>query len=255
MTVSLDYEEYDLGSKTWEDAEAAFADAEFVVLPCGSVEQHSIHLPVSVDTLRAENLTRELVEAAADRDLSMVRLPTLPYGYSEHHMSYPGTVTLMPDTYQQVLEDVGASLAEHGVERLLFVNCHGGNRSPMKLAADRIQRDHGVDVYPVHWTNYAREQLEEKFDGDWGHAGDHETSFTELFHPNLVKEEKKESQTQKADFDARQYEYFGDITDQGGTGDPTNSDPEFMEQVVADTSERILDALESDLGEVGDDAE
>src|SRR5699024_2639304 len=98
MTVSLDYEDYDLGSMTWEDAEAAVADADFVVLPTGSIEQHSRHLPVTVDTLRAENLTRVLVEAAPERDLSMIRLPTLPYGYSEHHIRLGGTVTLMADT-------------------------------------------------------------------------------------------------------------------------------------------------------------
>lgn len=247
MTVSLDYDEYDLGSMTWEDAGEALETADMVVLPTGSIEQHSKHLPVTVDTLRAENLTRELVEAAPERGLSMVRLPTLPYGYSEHHMTYPGTITLGADTYQSVLEEVGASMAEHGVDRLAIVNCHGGNQSPMKLAADRLQRDHGLEVYPIHWTEYGREQLVEEFGEDWGHAGDHETSVTELFHPDLVREDKKEPQTSKADYEIRQYEYFSDITEQGGLGDPTNADPEFMREVVADTTERILDALESDM--------
>ena len=247
MTVSLDYDEYDLGSMTWEDAGEALETADMVVLPTGSIEQHSKHLPVTVDTLRAENLTRELVEAAPERGLSMVRLPTLPYGYSEHHMTYPGTITLGADTYQSVLEEIGASMAEHGADRLAIVNCHGGNRSPMKLAADRLQRDHGLEVYPVHWTEYGREQLVEEFGEGWGHAGDHETSVIELFHPNLVREDKKEPQTSKADYEIRQYEYFSDITEQGGLGDPTNADPEFMREVVADTTQRILDALESDM--------
>lgn len=247
MTVSLDYDEYDLGSMTWEDAGEALETADMVVLPTGSIEQHSKHLPVTVDTLRAENLTRELVEAAPERGLSMVRLPTLPYGYSEHHMTYPGTITLGADTYQSVLEEIGASMAEHGADRLAIVNCHGGNRSPMKLAADRLQRDHGIEVYPVHWTEYGREQLVEEFGEDWGHAGDHETSVIELFHPDLVREDKKEPQTSKADYEIRQYEYFSDITEQGGLGDPTNADPEFMREVVADTTQRILDALESDM--------
>lgn len=246
MTVSLDYDDYDLGSMTWEDAEEALPESDFVVLPTGSVEQHSIHLPVTVDTLRAENLTRVLAESAAERGLSMVRLPTLPYGYSEHHMKRAGTVTLMADTYQRVLEEIGESVAEHGAERIVMVNCHGGNRSPMKLAADRLQRDHDVEVYPVHWTDFAREQLKEHFGEGWGHAGDHETSVIELFHPDLVRGEKKEKQTKLADYEARQYKWFTDITEQGGLGDPTNSDPEFMEQVVTDTTERILDALESD---------
>jgi creatinine amidohydrolase len=247
MTVSLDYDEYDLGSMTWEDAGEALETADMVVLPTGSIEQHSKHLPVTVDTLRAENLTRELVEAAPERGLSMVRLPTLPYGYSEHHMTYPGTITLGADTYQSVLEEIGASMAEHGADRLAIVNCHGGNRSPMKLAADRLQRDYGIEVYPVHWTEYGREQLVEEFGEGWGHAGDHETSVIELFHPDLVREDKKEPQTSKADYEIKQYEYFSDITEQGGRGDPTNADPEFMREVVADTTQRILDALESDM--------
>ncbi len=90
-----------------------------------------------MDTLRAESLSRELVEAAPDHDLSMVRLPTLPYGYSEHHMNYAGTVTLSSDTYQRVIVEIGKSIAEHGAERLAVVNCHGGNNAPLTLAADQ----------------------------------------------------------------------------------------------------------------------
>ena len=251
MTVSLAYADYDLGSMTWEDAERRLPEADYAVLPTGSVEQHSVHLPVTVDTLRAENLTRELAAAAPDHGLDLVRLPTLPYGYSEHHMNLGGTVTLSADTYRDVVVDVGASLAEHGVDRLAFVNCHGGNTEPLKLAADRIQRDHGVAVHPLHWTDFARDQLEERFGDDWGHAGDHETSVIELFHPGLVREDRKEPQTRRAEYETRAYEYFDDITEQGGLGDPTESDPEFMEQVVTDTTDRILEALAADLEGVG----
>lgn len=247
MTVSLDYEDYDLGSMTWEDAETAIDDADFVVLPTGAIEQHSLHLPVSVDTLRAENLTQKLVEAAPSRDLSMLRLPTLPFGYSEHHMTRAGTLTLLPDTYQQVIKELGASISEHGAERLLIVNCHGGNSAPLKLAGDRLQREHDIEVYLVDWTSYARDQLNERFGENWSHAGPHETSVTELYHPDLVKSDKKVNQERKASFNARQYTWYTDLAVQGGRGDPRDSDAEFMEQVVADTTERILDALEEDL--------
>jgi creatinine amidohydrolase len=247
MTVSLDYEDYDLGSMTSEDAETAIEDADFVVLPTGAIEQHSLHLPLSVDTLRAENLTRVLAQAAESRDLSMIRLPTLPFGYSEHHMKRAGTLTLLPDTYQNVIRELGASIAEHGAERLLVVNCHGGNSAPLKLAGDRLQREHDIEVYLVNWTSYAREQLETRFGTDWSHAGQHETSVTELYHPDLVKTEKKVNQERKASFNARQYTWYTDMAVQGGRGDPRDSDPEFMEQVVDDTTDRILDALEEDL--------
>lgn len=237
----------DLVTMTWEDAESAFADADAVVLPLGSIEQHSIHLPVSTDTLRADHLTAELVEAAADHDLRLVRLPTLAYGYSEHHMNFPGTVTLQPETYTQVLVEVAESLAAHGVDRLVMVNCHGGNRQPMKLATDRIQRDHGLSVHPLHWTDFGREYLEEEFGEGWGHAGDHETSVIELYRDDLVKSENKEPQNTEKWPETAAYTYFDDLTEQGGLGDPTNADPEVMERIVEQTTADILDALRADI--------
>ncbi|WP_458190849.1 creatininase family protein [Haladaptatus sp. NG-WS-4] len=248
MTVRLDYNPFDLGGMTWEEAEDAIPDADFIVLPTGSAEQHSLHLPVTVDTLRAEALSRELVESASEHDLSMVRLPTLPYSYSEHHMNYAGTITLSGETYQHVIVEIAQSMAEHGAKRLILLNCHGGNRAPLKLAGDRIQRDHGVKTFFIHWTNFARERLQDRFGEEWGHAGDHETSIIELFYPDLVKSERKEPQNRKARFEARQYTYFDDITEQGGLGDPTASDAEFIAEVIAETTEEILNSLQNDMG-------
>ena len=252
MPVSLDYEPYDLAATTWPDAESAIPDAEFMVLPTGSIEQHSHHLPVSVDTLRAETLTRLLVEAGAERDLPMLRLPTLPFGYSEHHSTLAGTVTLTAETYQSVLVEIAASVADHGCRRLLIANFHGGNEEPIKLAADRMQRDHDLSVYNLDWTDYARTELVEQFGEEWGHAGDHETSVIELFYPELVDTEEKVPQTRRARFNIRQYTYFEDITVEGGLGDPTAADPDFMAGVVERTNQRILDALEEDLATEAD---
>jgi creatinine amidohydrolase len=253
MPVSLDYDAaYDLGGMTSADAGGAIPDADFVVLPTGSIEQHAEHLPVSVDTLRAETLTRELVESAPDHDLSMVRLPTLPYGYSEHHMRSPGTVTLGAGTYRAVLTEIMTSVAEHGAERIAVVNCHGGNREPLKLAADRVQRDTDAAVFPVHWTDFARERLEERFGDEWGHAGEHETSVIELFHPDLVDGDAKTPQDHDR-YEVRQYAYFDEVTPGGGLGDPTASDPAFVETVIEETTGEILDALRRDVAAESDD--
>lgn len=244
MSERREHALYDL---TWEDAGEAIEEADFVALPCGSIEQHSTHLPVSVDSIRAEELTRELAEAAPEYDLSILALPTLPYGYSEHHMNFPGTITLQPDTYRQVIVEIGACLADHGAERLLLVNCHGGNRPPLKLAVDRLQRDHDLPTHFVHWTDHAREALQEAFGEDWGHAGDHETSVVELFAPHLVREDEKEPQDTNDGDETRPYTYFDEITEQGGLGDPTNSDSEVMERIVEETTEGILESLRADL--------
>lgn len=235
---------------TWKDAAEALDTADFVVLPTGSIEQHSLHLPVSVDTLRADHLTDELIEAAPSHDLELLKLPTLPFGYSEHHMNYAGTITLSAETYQKVVTEIGASMAEHGAERLLVVNCHGGNIEPIALAADRLERDHDLPVHFVHWTDYARETLTAEFGDwgdDWGHAGPHETSVIELFRPDLVHEDRKEPQVRRANYETKVRRYFDDITQQGGMGEPSDSNAEFMSDVVAATTDRILRELKSDM--------
>jgi creatinine amidohydrolase len=178
-----------------------------------------------------------------------VRLPTLPYGYSEHHVNYPGTVTLGGETYRQVIVDVGASLAEHGVERLVVVNCHGGNLPPLDLAADRLTYDHDLTVHVVHWTDYARDRLEAAFGEGWGHAGDHETSVVEHYRPDLVKPERKEVQDDREGPETRSFSFFDELTEQGGLGDPTNADADVMAEIIDEATDEILSALRADIDE------
>lgn len=239
--------DYDLMNQTWEAAEDLISDADVIVLGCGSTEQHSVHLPLSVDTLRAETLTRKLVEAAPDHDLSMAMAPTLPYGYSEHHMSFPGTLTLLDDTYRDVIIEIGRSLNTHGTDRFLLLNFHGGNREPLKLAADRLIRDHNLQTHVADWTDFITDELNDRFGEEWGHAGDHETSAIELFYPELVVNERKTPQTRRASYSTQRYGYFDELTEEGGLGDPTNSDPEFFESLVPLATERILTALNEDI--------
>ena len=237
----------DLATMSWKQAATALEDAAGVVLPLGSIEQHSVHLPVSVDTLRADHLSAELVTTAPEHELTLVRLPPLPYGYSEHHMSYAGTITLGPQTYVEVLTDIGTSLVEHGVDRLIMLNCHGGNREPMKLATDRLQREAGLTVHPLHWTNFARDYLEEAFGEGWGHAGDHETSVIEYYRPDLVDTDEKTPQTVTDAPATAQYAYFDELTEEGGLGDPTNADPAVIDEIIAQTTDDILTALREDI--------
>ena len=98
-----------------------------------------------------------------------------------------------------------------------------------------------------HWTDFAREDLTEAFGEGWGHAGDHETSFVELYRPDLVRSDRKEPQDADAFPRTRSYEYFDEVTELGGLGDPTASDPDTMERIVADTTESILEALVEDV--------
>ncbi|MFB6104288.1 MAG: creatininase family protein [Halobacteriaceae archaeon] len=232
---------------TWEENESRIEAADFVALPTGSTEQHSRHLPTFVDSLRATELTRVLASAAPDHGLDIAVLPTLPYGESEHHMHFPGTITLDPSTYQDVVVDIGRSVARHGADRFLILNTHGGNRRPLSLAANRLEREIDIATHYIHWTNFARERLVEEFGDDWGHAGEHETSTIELFYPELVRTDRKEPQDTTESLETRRFSYFEELTEQGGLGDPTASDPAFVETVIEETTEDILAALAADI--------
>ncbi|MXV60526.1 creatininase family protein [Natronorubrum sp. JWXQ-INN-674] len=238
---------YWLENLTWEETENALQTADMAVLPCGSTEQHSTHLPLSVDSIRAENLTNEILERAAEYDLELLGLPTLSYGYSEHHIDFPGTLTFSYETYIQMIVELGRCVAHHGMSNLLIVNCHGGNKEPHKLAIDRLQREYDLNVFYVHWTDFAREQLEERFGTEWGHAGEYETSQIEHYCPEQVRDGKKTPQTRREEFEAHPFSYFHEITKEGGLGDPTESDPEFMEQLIDETTDAILEAISADL--------
>lgn len=245
--MRFSFDEDDLAGKPWPENETAINEADFVVLPTGSTEQHSTHLPTFVDSIRAAELSRRLAAEAPEFDLELALLPVLPYGESEHHMPFPGTVTLSPDTYQDVVVEIGESIAHHDANRLLLVNFHGGNREPLSLAADRIEREVGLRTHFVHWTDYAGDQLREAFGEDWGHAGEHETSVIELFMPELVDHAAVENQETYDSPETRSYRYFDEVTKQGGLGDPTASDPEAVESIIDTTTANILEALSDDI--------
>ncbi|MFB6196736.1 MAG: creatininase family protein [Halobacteriaceae archaeon] len=243
--MEFTFDTHDLAGMTHEDAGDVIESADYV-LPTGSTEQHSIHLPLFVDSLRAAALSERLANQAHAHGLELAVLPTLPYGESEHHMQFPGTITLAPDTYQDVIVDIGSSISRHGADRFLVLNCHGGNRRPISLAMDRLGREHDINAHFVHWTDYAREYLQDEFGDDWGHAGDHETSVIELFYPDLVKESRKEPQKTTNGAQTRSYRYFDELTEQGGLGDPTASDPQAVDEIVDKATNEILEALAED---------
>jgi creatinine amidohydrolase len=62
-----------------------------VVLPLATMEQHGPHLAVETDTRIATSFCEATDQIVGERVLF---LPTLAYGCSAHHMSFPGTLSL-----------------------------------------------------------------------------------------------------------------------------------------------------------------
>ncbi len=241
-----------LEEMTSEEAGKAIKEADFVVLPAGSIEQHSLHLPLSTDSIRAEFLTKYLAENS--EDLKFVVLPTLKYGLSEHHIHFPGTISLKDETYMNLIYEIALCLKKHGARRLLVMNFHGGNIQAIKLVLLRIERELGLKTYFVHWTEFARDLIEEYGkEIPYGHSGFYETSMVMLIRPELVREEKMREQEYRGPPRDKAYPstkiltYFDERYPTGGIGDPRLASKEFAERLVKEVTKRILQALKKDL--------
>jgi len=236
-----------LDELTWEEAGEVLRKADFVILPAASLEQHGKHLPLSVDSIRADYLVDEVLKMSDKYGLKLVKLPVLTYGCSEHHMNFPGTITIKPENYISLVYDIGVSLHRHGVKRFVIMNFHGGNLAPLNIAIQRIRKDTGMKTYLLHWTSFARDIINAWTEPGWGHACEHETSIVLLYRPELVRREKIVKPIIKPRPPISSFRYFDEITDTGGIGDPTRSSAEFAKKLVEQVTDRILKALKETL--------
>ncbi|MFJ8887050.1 creatininase family protein [Streptomyces sp. NPDC102402] len=179
-----------LTETTWRETRES-ADEAIALLPIGSQEQHAGHLPMGTDTLLAEAVVDRalalLDEEATDGAPSLVRLPTLPYGHSPHHL-FAAALTLSAPTLEAVLGEILDSLAACGYRRVLVVNGHGGNDEIMKLAVKRFALRAEVTAAACsYWTVTSGEEDGGRPDVTPGHAGWFETSLMLAAHPALVR--------------------------------------------------------------------
>lgn len=166
---------------TRPDLAALDRDRTVVVLPCGSVEQHGLHMPLGTDTMLAAAVTQAAAERLAGT-VPVVLLPPPWYGFSPHHMAFPGTVTLRSETVIALVKDIADAVLGHGFRRLALVNGHGGNIAVLDVAAADLGHGwHGrARVATVTYFALVADraaEFRESAPGGMGHAGEFETSL------------------------------------------------------------------------------
>ena len=103
-------------------AAIAAARPSIAVLPIGSIEQHSRHLPLGTDWIAATALAHRVAS-----ELDAYLLPALPVSMGRCHKPMAGTVWLRPMTLAAAVMDIVRSLAASGIHQVVIVNGHGGN--------------------------------------------------------------------------------------------------------------------------------
>lgn len=128
-----------LSLSTWPEVEAYLRRSRGIVIPIGSTEQHGPNGLLGTDAL-----CPEIVAKAAGDDSDILVAPTFNVGIAQHHMAFPGTITLRPSTMIAAMGDWITSLSQHGFTRLYFLNGHGGNSATIEAAFSEAYARHSL---------------------------------------------------------------------------------------------------------------
>ncbi|MGL3109072.1 creatininase family protein [Bradyrhizobium sp. BR 1432] len=174
---------------TWPNIAKYLETDDLAMVPIGATEQHGHHTPLLVDTAWASDVS----EMVARRENVLVA-PPMHFGWSPHHLAYPGGITLRPETLAQVAVDIGESLISHGFRKIIFVN---GNRvanlPPLQIAMAKLRFKTKAYVAIIDTHLIARKEVCEAAGNARDashHAGNVETSFMLHAHPDLVRADK-----------------------------------------------------------------
>lgn len=176
--------------RPWLLAELTYADVrsqppfEVAVLPLGATEPHNLHLPYGTDTLEVDVIADLACAQAHEQGARVVRLPALPYGTETNQMRFPLAMNLNPTTVAQVITDLVASLATHGIKKCVLLNGHGGN--DLKWVLRQLHLNTPVHLFLCNWYKVASDKHSELFADPGDHAGELETSMILAHFPELV---------------------------------------------------------------------
>ena len=246
---------FELERMTWQEADEAMKSADYVVVPVGSHEQHSHHLELQNDIGLTYEVAKKIVEKAKS-SLRILVAPRVPYGLSEHHMHFPGTITLSPETFIGLISDICSSLARHGARNIVLLNGHGGNDHALWVAATELQRKLSCNILVIDWWRFTRDlEAKEARSEFWGHACEIETSMAMYLLPETVRTDRitrpfvrtPEISLKPKGYDERiqpnPTKYFEDYTNTGSVGDPTKASKELGERLIETSVDRILYVL------------
>ncbi len=220
-----------------------------VVVPVGAVEQHGPHLPLCVD---AERGTRLGLEVARRLGRALVA-PTIRVGCSDHHMAFPGTITIRQSTLRALCRDYCTSLARHGFTRICLVPSHGGNFAPLAGMLGELREAAGPACTVLAYTDLLG------FIGIWrrvvgeagmaervgGHADVAESSEMLAIRPELVKPERAEAgylgETSEELLDQIFSEGLQAVSANGILGDARGLSAELGERCLAEAANVIAE--------------
>lgn len=228
--------------------------SKIVVIPLAALEQHGQHLPVLTDTMITNALVARINE---DLGEAVLTLPTLWLGASDHHLGFPGTMSLHLNTYVQVLCEMIECVIHSGYRKIFFLNGHGGNVTPGAMATNIVkQRHRELDdlwmVFSAYWDLAAAPMKSVQEMESWRltHACEYETSMVLCLRPDLPEMSVARGGTARLDSEYCFPDYsspsrvmatylFDEVTLTGAMGRP--------DLATAEKGEKLLEVISAEI--------
>lgn len=219
---------------------AQLAGKRTVALPVGSFEQHGSHLPVTTDTIIANEIARR---AAETYDLAL--LAPVTFSCSQEHQGFPGVASLRADTLAAVIEDIADSLTRWGVDHLVVVNGHGGNNVLTNVVQQANVERRRLLLFPTsyHWTTARTAAGCEASTHQDMHAGEAETSILLHVAPELVRDGWRDADHEADDRSLLTLLGMAGYTDTGVIGRPSLATPQKGAALLHSLVEQLAEPL------------
>ncbi|WP_049923727.1 creatininase family protein [Halopiger djelfimassiliensis] len=237
-----------LSHRSWPELAEYAATESLAVVPLGSTEQHGPHLPEGTDYLIAEALAR----AATDRTGHLCT-PPIPVGVSSHHRQFHGTMWVEPPVFRDYVESLSRNLTSHGIDRIVYVNAHGGNVSHLREVGRRLHEDGTAYAIEWMWDESIPDLIDAVFETTGPHGGPKETAMIMHIAEELVREDRLEAAHDGgAVFDSDAERVHGATTfydsiensPNGVFGDQTDATPEIGERLFEAAADQLVALLE-----------
>jgi len=234
-----------LPDHTWPEVEEYLADHSIALVPLGSTEQHGPHLPQGTDHMIARGLAREAAERTG-----FLCTPTITVGVSNHHRQFAGTMWVDAPVFRDYVENFTRNLTYHGIDRVIYVNAHGGNVDHLREVSRRLHEDGTAYAIEWMWDESIPELVDELFEINGPHAGPKETSMV-AYLEDLVREDELEAAYEggMAPFDMEALTRNGarvthdsiENSRNGAFGDPRDASAEKGEQLFEAATDQLVE--------------
>ena len=240
-----------LEQMTWKMVEEAITQGyKTVMMAVGSIEQHGPHMPLGTDTYLGDAITTK----AAEKLGKTLVAPTIRPGCSEHHLDFPGSLSISPELMIELLKEVCLSLDRHGFENIVLIPSHRGNFGPVSVAVQSTDPLLEANLMAVTNLMGLIGVMKESVaatgaspDAAGGHAGAGETSFMLAYKPELVRKDAWKPGYIGPLTSKYVREGFKAVTPTGILGDPTVSTAEAGVMIIEKVSDMIVEAVKREL--------